>query len=284
MKPGKVLCNALTAVVACFSVSAAQATGGGDRADLYATSSTNELCTVVQQIVASTNLSSQNVVHSVWDGFVSSDARPATVVSAPLPWDPVQDAGAPLTTTQHIIYSPYDNVNWDYPQVLSCKMKNADYLVQSGLDAGAADQNCQAAHEYLVNEVVDSLSRWERRKFERGPGVEFEPDAANDAGPFWTAGFPDDPYPVLYRETEDGPIKVKASRLLIAADPSNLFIPFPPPGDTLFNLCNATNGGLPGGTCEPRKWGVRYCHLAAPAYIREAITGRADVPVIPGGP
>lgn len=33
-------------------------------------------------------------------------------------------------------------------------MKSAKYLVESGLDAGAADQPCQAVHEYLLNEVV----------------------------------------------------------------------------------------------------------------------------------
>ena len=286
MKIGKGLISAASAVaVLLLAGGPAKATGGGDLAELYATSSVNEICTVAQQIVASTNLSSQNVVHSVWDGFVSSDARPATVVAAPpLPWNPPEDAGAPLTSTQHIFYSPYNAVNWDYPQIVSCKMKSAEYLVESGLDAGAVDQPCQAVNEYYLNEVVDGLSNFQRWKFNNGPGVVFEPDAENDAGPFWTAGFPDNPYPVLYREVEGGPIHIKSSRLLIDAYPGNVFIPFPPPGDTLFNLCTFTNGGLPGGTCEPRKWGVRYCHLPAPQYIREAITGRAEVPVIPGGP
>jgi hypothetical protein len=271
-----------TAVCAMLVMGGAVQAAGGDLQALYATSSVNQICTLAQQIVATTSLSSQNVVYSVWDGFVSSNARPATVVAAPaLPWNPSEDAGVPLTTAQHILYSRYHAVDGNYPQIVSCKMKSAEYLVASGLDTNAADQPCQAVHEYFVAKVVDSLSPIARRRFEHGPGVLFEPDAENDAGQLWTAGFPDSPYPVLYRDVGGGPIHIKSSRLLIDAYPGEAFIPFPPPGNTLFNLCTATNGALPG--CEPRKWGVRYCHLAAPQYIREAITGRADVPVISGG-
>lgn len=275
--------TATSTVIVLLTVGSVQA--GNARGHLYSTAAVNNICQTAQQIVAGTNLESNNVIYADWDDFVSSDAAPYSVVAAPpLPWNPPEEPDLPLTTTQHVFYQLYGTGNRDYPTVVSCKMKNAEYLVEAGLDTGATDQSCQSVHEYYVNEVVNSLTNPEEAQYVMEGDAEFEVDDQNDAGPFWTAGFPANPYPVLYRETEGGPVHVQASRLLIPAYPGDIFIPFPPPGNTLFNLCLFTNGGLPGGTCEPRKWGVRYCHLAAPEYIREALTGGVEVPVIPGGP
>ena len=290
--PGKTALSAVAALLTLMAGGSAAvllpnaAEAGNERGHLYSTAAVNRICGVAQQIVASTALEVNNSIFTEWTGFVQSDAAPYSVVAAPgpLPWNPPEEPDLPLTSTQHVIYGLYDTGNRDYPQVVSCKMKNAEYLVEAGLDTSAVDQTCQAVHQYYVGEVVASLTNPEQAQYVMEPDAEFEPDAQNDAGPFWTAGFPDNPYPVLYRESEGGPVHIKASRLLVPAYPGNVFIPFPPPGNTLFNLCTFTNGGLPGGTCEPRKWGVRYCHLAAPEYIREALTGGVEVPIIPGGP
>ena len=250
------------------------------RGKLYSTAAVNKICGVAQQISAATNLDVNNSIFSEWEGFVQSDAEPYSVTPGfPTPFYAVPELpDAPLTSTQHVIYGYYGTGNRDFPQVVSCKMKSAEYLVKTGLDSGASDQTCSAVNEYYVNEVVASLTNPEQAQVVMEPDENtVVSDETTFSGTDWTAGFPDNPYPVLYRETENGPLHVKSRALFVPTYPTAIF------------ACNGFVPGLPPGVpipsfCEPRKWGVRYCHLPAPEYIRAALTGEVDVPVIPGGP
>lgn len=259
-------------------VAEAEAVGKG-RGKLYSTAAVNGVCTVAQQLTASTDLEAQNSILSVWDDFSSSNASPYAIFNNNLEftYELSEEPDLPLTTTQHVVHGLYGTGERSYPQVISCKMKSADYLVQSKMDENAVDKGCMVVHEFFVEEVLASLTNKERADvvIEPDEEIQIELDQQNFGGPAWTAGFPDTPYPVIYRESVDGPIHIRASSLLVSPDPAQEII-F---GSSLFDFCNTRGGRIPG--CQPAKWGVRYCHFAAPEYIREAITGGVEVPSNP---
>ncbi|ESQ15023.1 MAG: hypothetical protein N838_12070 [Thiohalocapsa sp. PB-PSB1] len=260
------------------------ADGAGPRGGLYSTNAVNRLCIDAQRTLAAVDLDVANVVHTSWDSFVQSDALPHAIVGdAPaLAYAVAEAPDAALTSTQHIIYDRYPFGNRAFPSILSCKMKSAAFLdaldpLLDSLDpsVGASDQSCAAVHQQLLDEVVASLPRFLRRWVAWQPAPVIEDDDVADDGTAWTQGFPEDPYPVLYREVEDGSIHFKSRRLSIEPHPARV-IPF----------CNSIAAELPPGLslpafCEPRKWGVHYCHLATPEYIRAALVGRVEVPIIP---
>jgi hypothetical protein len=279
------------AIAAGLLVALSVSTAGADglaRGHLYSTAAVNKICGTAQQMVTSTDLEVNNVIQSEWDAFVQSDAAPYSVVGGfpPLAYTPPEEPDLPLTSQQHVIYGLYGTGNRDFPQVVSCKMKIAAYLNATIPGLGAVDQPCSVVNEYIVNEVVASLTNPEQYQVVMDPDEEvvvddeftFDPDQTDFTGFSWTLGFPDDPYDVLYREYAGGPIHVKASALVVE----------PHPAGAIF-ACNAIAASLPPGVplpsfCEPRKWGVRYCHVPGPEYVRAALTGEVDVPILPTGP
>lgn len=264
-----------------LSAPAAAGTDGA-RGTLYSTAAVNRICSDAQQIVATTDLRATNFVISEWDGFARSDATPYSVVPGfPFPdYDPPQEPELPLSSTQHVFYGIYARSRRVYPKIVSCKMKNADYLATVGLDTEAVDQGCSAVNEYLVDRVVAGLSRRERARaaigwrgrFVADDVIDLVPDDTTSSGEDWTAGFPESPYDALYREYDGGPLQVKSRALLVPASPPTIF------------ACNADPALQSLSFCEPRKWGVRYCHLPAPEYLRAALIGAVSVPVLPNGP
>ncbi|MDJ0929085.1 MAG: hypothetical protein QNJ73_15720 [Gammaproteobacteria bacterium] len=262
----------LTGVVA----PAAQATGWQGRADIYSTEAVNNICGEAQRIVTSSDLDPSNVVYAKWDGFVQSDAAPYSVIggNVPLTYSPPEEPDLPLRSTQHLFYDSYRFGPGSYPTVVSCKMKNAEYLNARDPDLAAIDQPCKAVNAQNIAEVMANLPRWQLW-FVRS--VVLDDDVTFDRGSDWTAEFPDNPYPVIYREYPGGPLHIKSSALYVAPHPDNILVG---PSQTFIDFCNFTGGdqGFLGSACEPRKWGVRYCHLPSPEYIRAALTGRVKVP------
>ena len=258
------------------------------RGHLYSTAAVNKICGEAQQIVTSTDLEVNNVIQADWDAFVQSDAAPYSVVGffPMLAYTATEAAELPLTSQQHVIYGQYGTGNREFPQVISCKMKIAAYLNATIPGTGAVDQSCGVVNEQIVNDVVASLTNAEEYQvvMEADAEVivtdefEFDADQTDFTGFGWTAGFPENPYPVLYREYTGGPIHVKASALVVE----------PHPAGAIF-ACNGISASLPPGVpvpsfCQPRKWGVRYCHLPSPEYVRAALTNEVEVPVLPTGP
>ncbi|MFW2404393.1 MAG: hypothetical protein ACN4GT_06470 [Gammaproteobacteria bacterium] len=280
-------CAMTSAAVAAALLMATSVAGaeGLARGQVYSTAAVNKVCGDAQQIVTSTNLEVNNVILSEWDAFVQSDAAPYSVVGffPPLAYSPPEEPDLPLTSTQHVIYGMYGTGNRDFPQVVSCKMKNAAYLNAAPEIpvSDAMDQSCAAVNTDLVGRVLASLTNPEQYQVivESDGEVLVDEDQTDTMGFAWTAGFPDNPYPVLYREVENGPLHVKASALVVD----------PHPFGVIQFVCNDLVTSLPPGVpipsfCEPRKWGVRYCHVPGAEYIRAALTGEVEVPIIPGGP
>ncbi len=277
--PAAIAVFAISLGIAAAPTSAQQ---GLARGHLYSNAAVNKICSTAQQIVATTNLEANNSIFNDWDGFVQGDAQPYSIVPfAPLPdYGPPEAPDLPLSSAQHIFYADYGQGNRSYPQVVSCKMKNADYLVKAGLDAQAQEQDCSAVNEYYVNEVIASLTNPEQAsvviepddEIVIGDQVDLDADEETFRGSEWTAGFPEAPYPVLYREYVGGDLHVKSRSLYVAANTETI------------DACNTMPDLQVFSFCTPRKWGVTYCHMPAPEYIRAALTGGVEVPIIPGGP
>ena len=204
------------------------ADAGNARGHLYSTAAVNTICETAQQIVATTSLDVNNAIFSDWEGFVQSDATPYSIAPGfPAPtYAPPEAPDLDFTSTQHVIYGYYGTGNRDFPQVVSCKMKNADYLVRTGLDTGAMEQSCGAVNEYYVNEVLASLTNPEEASvimeadevITIDDAATVDPDAETTTGSAWTAGFPDNPYPVLYREFEGGAVAREITGALCAGE------------------------------------------------------------------
>jgi len=256
----------------------ADAEAAGWRDSLYTTSAVNSFCENAQSVVTSSDLEVSNAVYSKWAGFVGSDARPYSVVGGDteLEYAPPESPDDPLMSTQHLFFDQGRFGFNEFPSVVSCKMKNAEYLNTVGLTADAMDQPCKAVNAETLGSVMAGMSRFERWLMRRKPTPILDEDLLSDRGSDWTAEFPDSPYPVLYREYPDGPLHIKSSALYVSPHPDDI----PAPGGNFIDFCNLTGGdqGFLGSACEPRKWGVRYCHLPSPEYLRKALTGRVNVP------
>lgn len=246
---------------------AVEAAGGSERSSLYGISGVNSICSEAQSVVTTSDLAPGNAISNTWDGFVQSDADPYSVVgdNPPLEYSPPEAPDLPLSSTQHIFYG---STNWgrEYPTVVSCKMKNAEYLNARDPGLEAVDQPCKAVNADYLGKIMASLHWFERRRIS-APAV-LEDDVTYGRGSEWTAQFPDNPYPVIYREFEGGPIHIKSSALTVPAHPT----------ETIETGCNPLPGLRDFSFCQPRKWGVRYCHLPAPAYVRGALIGTIEVP------
>jgi hypothetical protein len=270
--------NRLASTLAAVAgMSALLASGPGAADALYGTSSLNALCEEAQRIVTSTDLEVNNAVYTQWAGFVQSDAAPYSVIpgSTPLEYSPPEAPDRPLSSTQHMFFNTYPGLGGEYPGVVSCKMKNADYLNARDPQLGAVDQPCQAVNLYYFGKVLATLPRGVRLR--TAMQVVLDDDVTADRGSEWTFRFPDSPYPVLYREYERGPLHIRGAALYVPPNPES--IPFAP-NLNFIQACNLFGGpeSFLGSACEPRKWGVRYCHLPSPEYMRAALVGAVDVP------
>lgn len=250
-----------------------------DRSGSESIAAVNGFCGEAQRIITSSEVSVSNVIYHDWDAFVGSNATPYSVIegATPLTYDPPVAPDLPLSSMQHIRYGEQGHTHRVYPQILSCKMKNAAYLQATDLTLLVIDEPCQAINaaslETLLNGLPHQLQRLIRRQ------VVFDEDALFASGAEWSEGFPDAPYPVLYRTSLGGPLHIKASALYISPHPDD--VPAPPPYENFVAFCNATGGhqGFLGSACEPRKWGVRYCHVPSLEYLRLALNRQVQVPV-----
>jgi hypothetical protein len=123
---------------------------------------------------------------------------------------------------------------------------------------------CRTVHVHNVQQVVASLAN-----LQDAAKYVLDPDQRARIGSQWTSGFPDDPYPVIYRTRKGGPVHIQSKTLAVDPNPGLVIV-----------MCNRIPGNMP-SFCEPRKWGVRCCHLATPEYMRAALTGEVDLPIAP---
>jgi hypothetical protein len=143
----------------------------------------------------------------------------------------------PLSTEQYYYYGD-DGV----AHIVSCKMKSAERIIMAhGEQAAGAPQDCRRLNQQSFNEVYAELQAHRKMlRFTRSDVV-FEEDESAYMGPSWLDPWP---YPVATVE-EDGKLHIRAKAMNI---PYAWYIPMP-----------------------DRFKGVHYCHLVAPAYLRQLL-------------
>lgn len=143
----------------------------------------------------------------------------------------------PLSTEQYYYYGE-DGV----ARIVSCKMKSTERIIMAhGEQSAGVEQDCKRLNQQSFNEVYAELEAHRQKlRFNRSDVV-FEEDESVYMGPSWLDPWP---YPVATIE-DNGKLHIRAKAMHI---PYAWYIPLP-----------------------ERFKGVHYCHLVAPAYLRQLL-------------
>jgi hypothetical protein len=238
---------------ALMNASVAEAKGKA-RGHLYSTAAVYRFCTSAQQIIANTNMKSENIV---WGDLGTPGSpfpppgEPATgfIGSDALPYDGAEDE--PLTTQQYVGYG-MDERGERYPQTMMCKMKSWDALDFYYPDSASEGADCSAINQDTATKVINSLAGKEKQVVQ---GLVFDEWVAH-TGQQWTN---ESPAVTAYTSTVDGKVHIVGKALYVNRLNTLPFIP-------------------------ASKKGVHYCQVIAPEYLKEVITGDVEAPTCDAPP
>jgi len=143
----------------------------------------------------------------------------------------------PLATEQYYYYGE-DGM----AKIVSCKMKSAGRIVMAhGEQAAGEEKDCRRINQRSFDELYAVLEAHREELAFRRSEVIFEEDEFAYMGPDWLDPWP---YPAATVEN-DGKLHIRAKAMHI---PYAWYIPIP-----------------------DRFKGVHYCHLVAPAYLRQLL-------------
>jgi hypothetical protein len=228
------------------------------RSELYSVGATDRFCSRAQQIISSINFDSNNVVHTDFTAFANSSSAPYEgpnlgSYNGTLALYPNGD-DMPVTTQQYVSQRELGTTGWEYPIVISCKMKTAEAInFHYGEGTAGVQKTCKEVNQQIVSEVYSSLTSIEQRTL-RWPqsDIVYTNDVFAPAGPSWLY-----PLPYLPRVAflgVDGKLRFRGLAITVArTDPST--------------------------AAGPDKKGSYYCHLPSPEYVRALVTGQTN-PII----
>jgi hypothetical protein len=236
------------------------------RSELYSVGAVGRFCSRAQQIVASTAIYSWNIVHNELDTFANSSSAPYTgpnlgTYNGGLIAYPNGDQ-MPLITQQLISQRELTQTQWEYPIVISCKMKDAESInYYFGAGSAGTQRSCREVNQDTVASVFASLNSIEQRSI-RFPQNEivYLSDIMAASGPNWLY-----PLPYLPRVAFIPTIGVNAGKLAFRG----------------YAIAVARTVGS--GDVAADKKGVYYCHLPSPEYVRALVTGQME-PIIENPP
>ena len=213
------------------------------RDELYSEDAVDRFCVEAQKIVGGTTVEAEIVL---WngdpEGFTASNALPYQETGEDLPF-----------TVQQYTNSETDPV--EYPKVISCKMKGNDDIIALGVDDSAGPgASCKEVIETVVEAVKATLTTTESEQAaENNIGaVVVQGDNAQFFGSQWV-----NPLPPEVACAQQGTLYLQGKSL-----------PVPRSSPLQFLL--------------PNEWlGVQYCHLPAPEYVRNLMTGQVQAPAGP---
>jgi len=228
------------------------------RSMLYSVGATDRFCSKAQQIISSINFDANNVVHTDFTAFANSSSAPyegtnLASYGGTLALYPTGNV-MPVTTQQYVSQRELGTTGWEYPIVISCKMKNAEainyHYAPYGLTPAGAQKTCKEVNQQTVAEVYASLTGIEQRTL-RWPQNEivYANDGLAAAGPAWLF-----PLPYLPRVA----FLNVAGKLVLRG------------------LTIRVDRLEPNPSVGPDKKGSVYCHLPSPEYVRAMITGQTD--------
>lgn len=231
------------------------------RSDLYSHGAVARFCSDAQQVVSNTTLWSWNINHNEKGSFTESSAAPYEGNNQSAYNGNGLDTNSdgftegttlPLTTQQIVSHRVLPGTTWEYPIVISCKMKDAEAInFHFGSGSAGAQQSCKQFTQWLVPQVYASLTAAEQRmlRFQESQIV-YQNDFMVEAGPTWLE-------PLPYLPTVAW-VNTLGTRLIFRSKAINVA---------------RTN---PTTLADPDKKGSYYCHFASPEYIRALITGQTD--------
>jgi len=218
---------------------------------LYSGQAVRDYCIEAQKVTASTTRTAINVNHSSLDGFRPSSSAPyeGPNLSA---YNGKETPGSslPLTVQQWVNYSTITRTGWQFPQIVSCKMKDAEAIrFHLGATAAGAQQDCRSVNQATLAKVYQNLTSAERRLVRYAQtSVVFDADIVTLAGPQWLGGLPTI-RPTLVYLGNDGLLHIRSS-------------------------ANAVERTNPSDAAGPDKKGSFYCHFPAPEYLRNVVLGQ----------
>lgn len=236
---------------ALLTLAAAGTQAQSAQSALYSGQAVRDYCIEAQKVTASTTRTAINVNHSSLDGFRPSSSAPyeGPNLSA---YNGKETPGnsLPLTVQQWVNYATLPVNGWQFPQVISCKMKDAEAIrFHFGPTAAGAQQTCRVVNESTVARVYQNLTSAERRLIRYAQtSVVFDDDEVTEAGPSWLGGLPRQ-RPTLIYLGEDGLLHIRSNQ----------------------NAVERTN---PSPLAGPDKKGSFYCHFPAPEYVRAVVLGQ----------
>jgi hypothetical protein len=233
------------------------------RSELYSVGSTDRFCSRAQQIVANTPLVSWNVVHNDYFAFANASSAPyagpntgafnGTLASYPTgaayPANQI-----PLITQQLVSQRELGQTQWEYPIVISCKLKDSESInYHFGPGSAGAQASCREVNQDTVADVYASLTAIEQRTLRwQQSDIVYPADGLAASGPNWLY-----PLPYLPRVAfigVDGRLRLRGYAIAVPRTNTD-------------------------GNVGYDKKGVYYCHLASPEYVRALITGQTN-PII----
>lgn len=225
---------------------------------LYSQEAVQNQCAAAQRTIATTNRSPiVTVGHTYLSAFVYSSSAPymgpnlisyngkgfttGTIATGDQ---------LPLTVQQYTSYNTVPSTGWRYPEVVSCKMKDAEAInYHFGAGTAGAQQTCRTINEQIVGSVFTGLTAFQRRTLRYNESAfVFENDELVSSGPEFVnplfAGIPT----VIWLGT-DGLLHVRSRAVNV----------------------ERTN---PSDAAGPDKKGSYYCHLPTPEYVLNVVRGQ----------
>lgn len=231
------------------------------RSELYSQWAVDRYCSMAQQLMTGTPYYSYNLLHSSQDSFTYSSAAPymgpnLSAYNGKLvneSGNPVTGDMLPLTTQQFVSHRVLPGTTWEYPIVISCKMKDAEAIAYHfGASAAGTQKSCRDVNQAVVADVFASLTAVEQRMIRFSPSqIVYPADLMAASGPSWLY-----PLPYLPRVAFIQTVGVNTGKLVIRGLAINV------------SRLNAD------GNVGPDKKGSYYCHFPSPEYIRALITGQ----------
>jgi hypothetical protein len=127
-----------------------------------------EFCSDAQQLIASTTLRANNIVHTGYEAFVLSKPK-----------------ARPLETEQ---YHWYEDAAHTQLKMISCKMKTTDHLrTEYGDDAAGSEGVCAAVNQRSLAVALQELrgSRRGSLRYTAGKNIVFDAEELTNIGPEW---------------------------------------------------------------------------------------------------
>lgn len=236
------------------------------RSELYSHGAVSRFCNMAQQIISSTSISSYNILHGDLTSFTYSSAAPymgpnLSAYNGKLTdesGNPLDGDDLPLTTQQFISHRVLPGTTWEYPIVISCKMKDAEAInYHFGAGSAGTQQSCREVNQSVVADVYASLTSVEQRMLRWTQSqIVYLADSFAASGPSWLY-----PLPYLPRVATAPTTGPNAGKLVLRG--------------LAINVPRTNTDGAVG----PDKKGSYYCHFPSPEYIRALITGQTN-PII----